>query len=197
MAVTIQGDLSANDVRVSEKFLREGNGTIILTGTDATIVIEEPLAAGGIYSTVGSRAVLRVGRDCIFGQITLHAVVPDACIVIGQDVGFNGAVSIAAHEASKITVGDRSLFASGCHVNSSDVHQIYDADTNKRINPAADIAIGEDVWLGAGALIMKGARIGNMTVVAAGAIVTGSHPGSSIIAGAPARVIRSGIYWRR
>jgi acetyltransferase-like isoleucine patch superfamily enzyme len=58
--------------------------------------------------------------------------------------------------------------------------------------PVASIEIGDDVWLGANCTIMKGARIGAGSVVAASAVVTGGdYPPRSILAGVPAKVIKT------
>jgi acetyltransferase-like isoleucine patch superfamily enzyme len=54
------------------------------------------------------------------------------------------------------------------------------------------ITIGDDVWIGAGVTILKGARIGDGSIVAAGAVVTrGEYPPRSVLAGNPARVVKT------
>lgn len=53
-----------------------------------------------------------------------------------------------------------------------------------------DTVIGHDVWLGYGALVLPGARIGNGVIVGAGAVVRGSVPDYAIVTGNPARVAR-------
>jgi acetyltransferase-like isoleucine patch superfamily enzyme len=58
--------------------------------------------------------------------------------------------------------------------------------------PTAAIEIGDDVWLGANCTILKGARIGAGSVVATGSVVTaGDYPPRSILAGTPARVVKT------
>lgn len=52
------------------------------------------------------------------------------------------------------------------------------------------IRIGDNVWVGAHAVINPGVTLGDNVVVGAGAVVTGSHPSNVVIAGVPARVIR-------
>jgi virginiamycin A acetyltransferase len=53
-----------------------------------------------------------------------------------------------------------------------------------------DIAVGHDVWIGVGAMILSGVKIGNGAIVAAGAVVTKDVPPYSIVGGVPAKVIR-------
>ncbi|ALU39642.1 hypothetical protein AS188_07615 [Kocuria flava] len=49
--------------------------------------------------------------------------------------------------------------------------------------------IGSDVWIGYGAIILSGVRLGDSCVVAAGAIVTNDVPSNTIVAGTPARIV--------
>ena len=56
---------------------------------------------------------------------------------------------------------------------------------------AAPIVIGKNVWIGAGAIIIGGVTVGENAVVAAGSVVTRDVPASTLVAGNPARVIRS------
>jgi hypothetical protein len=89
------------------------------------------------------------------------------------------------------------LFSTDIHMDVSDMHPIYDGDTCERINPARSIQIGDHVWLGRGAMVLKGARIGSGSVIAAGAMVVGEVPANVIALGSPARVVREHILWSR
>jgi len=53
------------------------------------------------------------------------------------------------------------------------------------------IVIEDDVWLGAGAVVVAGVTVGRGSVVAAGAVVTRDVPPQSVVAGVPARLVRS------
>ena len=68
------------------------------------------------------------------------------------------------------------------------------ADTNRRIDEQGistrPVVIGDDVWIGANAVILPGVTIGRHVVVAAGAVVTKDVPKNTIVAGVPAKVIK-------
>ena len=79
----------------------------------------------------------------------------------------------------------------------SDMHSILDVETGERINPPQDIEIGDHVWLAHGVRIMKGAQIGQHSVIGSRSMVLGVIPAHSLAVGAPARVMRAGITWDR
>ena len=61
---------------------------------------------------------------------------------------------------------------------------------------AEPITIGDQVWIGANVIVLKGVEIGAHSIVAAGSVVTRSFPPGSLIGGNPARLIRSGVNWK-
>lgn len=68
---------------------------------------------------------------------------------------------------------------------------VFDPDSMAGYQPdTRDTVIGHDVWLGYGALVLPGARIGNGVIVGAGAVVRGTVPDYAIVTGNPAQVVR-------
>lgn len=53
----------------------------------------------------------------------------------------------------------------------------------------APVSIGDDVWIGTGAIILKGVSVGDRAIVAARAVVTKDVPADAVVAGNPARVV--------
>jgi acetyltransferase-like isoleucine patch superfamily enzyme len=89
-----------------------------------------------------------------------------------------------------VAIGDGTRIATSTIIVSS-THGI--ADPDRRISESwsgTGIYIGEDVWVGAGARILDGIRIGNRSVIGAGAVVTKDIPDASIAVGVPARVVK-------
>ena len=82
-------------------------------------------------------------------------------------------------------------------MDPSDNHSIIDVASGKRINPSRPITIGDHVWVGQEVTILKGTAIGSHSIVGAGSIVRGVVPPNTLVAGSPARVIRSGVTWDR
>lgn len=68
---------------------------------------------------------------------------------------------------------------------------VFDPDAMTGYQPdTRDTTIGHDVWLGYGAMVLPGARIGNGVIVGAGSVVRGAIPDYAIVTGNPAKVVR-------
>lgn len=196
MTVEIQGNVSANNLVLSEKFRRYSTGNILFIGEGSRVEIDGLVTIGKLSLAISSHASVAMGPDCVIGDLELNAMGRGARIEIGREVGFAGSVNISTQEGSQISIGSRSLIAGDTVFSASDFHPIFDIATGERINQAKDIRIDEGVWVGARSMVLKGASIGHDSVVGAGSIVTGSFGPNSMIVGSPARLLRSGIRWQ-
>ena len=94
---------------------------------------------------------------------------------------------------NKITIGNEVAIARGVIIRDTDSHEILDGKHIK----SQPIEIGDHVWIGARAMIMKGVKIGEGAIIAAGAIVTKDVPAKCLVAGVPAKVIRENVEWKK
>lgn len=122
--------------------------------------------------------------------VVLRTLRPGATIEIGRDCGISGA-SICAELS--VVVGQQCLFGANVVVADTDFHPLK-IENRRHNNSAADIAvapvrIGNNVFLGTGAIVLKGVSIGDNSVVGAGSVVTRDIPANVIAAGNPARII--------
>lgn len=118
------------------------------------------------------------------------AVEPGAKLTIGDGCGFSG---VSIYCALEITIGSHLTCGANACIWDTDFHPL-DA-VARRTNDRSAIArkpvvIGDDVFLGANVLVLKGARIGDRAVIGAGSVVTGEVPADEIWAGNPARFVR-------
>lgn len=96
---------------------------------------------------------------------------------------------------NKISIGNQCAIGRNVMIMDYDAHKIFYADGNE--NKYTDpVSIGEHVWIGAGATVLKGVHIGDNAIVGAGAVVTKDVKANTIVAGNPAKVIKENIEWR-
>lgn len=102
----------------------------------------------------------------------------------------NSNVKIRCTES--IEIGEDVAISHNVTIMDSDAHELI-IDGYKKTKP---VHIGNHVWIGSGAMILKGVRIGDGAVVAAGSIVTKNVPNNSLVAGVPAKIIKEDITWK-
>lgn len=118
-------------------------------------------------------------------------------IRIGKDTTFTGKTEIIANEGTEITIGTDCMFAYGIVLRSGDHHSILN-EYGKRVNLARSIVIGNHVWIGQNAFIMKNVHISDGCVVGACSVVTKDIAEvNTIVAGNPAKKIKGNISWDR
>jgi len=149
----------------------------IWIGCDTLIAPHVTLSAG-MATTVemDTESVVRIGDRCLIGRGT--AIVGHRAVDIGDDV------------------------YTGMNVYITDQNHGYE-DLSLPIGVQAPseepVAIGSGSWIGSGAVILPGARIGTHVVVGANSVVRGEIPDYSVVVGVPGRVVRrhDGTAWRR
>jgi acetyltransferase-like isoleucine patch superfamily enzyme len=123
----------------------------------------------------------------VFQKVILKVLRPGAQMIIGENVGMSG-VSISCSQ--KIVIGNNTLLGSGSVITDSDAHAIHpDLRDNPEYIKTAPVTIGEKVFIGARAIILKGVSIGDGAVIGAGSVVTKNVEAMTIVAGNPAQVV--------
>ncbi|VEN72806.1 Acetyltransferase [Candidatus Desulfarcum epimagneticum] len=89
--------------------------------------------------------------------------------------------------AMEIVIGDNCMIAGNAYIADSDWHDIHNRISAGRPRP---VDIGDNVWIGDGAIVCKGVSIGANSVIGAGSVVTHSVPPNAVAAGNPAKVVR-------
>jgi acetyltransferase-like isoleucine patch superfamily enzyme len=107
-------------------------------------------------------------------------------IKIGDNVLVMNGVRISS--AKEIVIGDGSMLANFCYIMDSDWHDIYD----RNISPGKSLPVilEKNVWVGDSAIICKGVRIGENSVIGAGSIVREDVPPNAVVIGNPAKIVK-------
>lgn len=143
----------------------------------------------------GNENLVYIQNGCSMYQATLYMEDDRNRILIGENSTIHKETELAAIEGTTIKVGRECLFSSEIDVRTGDSHSIL-GDDGIRINPSADVEIGDHVWIGTRAMILKGVSIAENCVVGAGSIVTRPFAEAGCaLAGNPATAVKKGINW--
>jgi acetyltransferase-like isoleucine patch superfamily enzyme len=149
-----------------------------------------PYILGRGRIVIGSGVRLSGKSSIGWGNRASGDVLPE--LVIGDD-------SFVGHECSfavarSIRLGRHVLLAGGVRVYDYDGHPV-DAGRRRAGEPnppeqIRPVVIGDDVWVGTGAMILKGVTVGDRSVIAARSVVSSDVPADVVVAGNPARVVK-------
>ena len=149
----------------------------------------------GTYLPINTKTTwphqVQLGNNCrlehgiYFHYDGIYSVGPSICVGDNVFVGNNTEFNIT----DKITIGNNCLIAAGCrfidHNHGLDKKLLI----RNQVAPKQEIFLEGDVWLGCNVAVLKGVRIGEGSVVAAGSVVNKSIPPYEIWGGVPARKI--------
>jgi len=107
-------------------------------------------------------------------------------IELGDGVFFN--FNCVVLDVCRVAIGSHTLFGPSVQIYTA-MHPL-DADERRSLEYGKPVEIGADVWVGGGAIVLPGVRIGARAVVGAGSVVTRDVPADTFAAGNPCRVIR-------
>lgn len=146
-----------------------------------------------------SGAKLELSQNTLICRGCYISVWPGRALTLGENVyvGHNSFINTKCG----MKIGDNTLISHGVTIWDYDGHPIYDQNAEKSDNAyggeSAPIVIEPDVMIGHEASILKGVRIGRGAIIGAKACVTKDVPPNTIVAGNPAKIVRSGMTWRK
>lgn len=148
---------------------------------------------GGIVRCEGRLPVVRGGGTTRITRLVIRGYTAPVefgakrlgKLTVGERVFINQGASIVAEHS--ITIGDDTLIGDFVAVYDTDHHPV-DHGTEVRTGP---VTIGRNVWIGRGAIILPGVTIGDHAVVAAGSVVNTDVAPRTLVAGTPAKLVRS------
>ncbi|MGM7429558.1 maltose O-acetyltransferase [Bacillus pacificus] len=93
-------------------------------------------------------------------------------------------------DVCEVRIGDHCMFAPGVHIYTA-THPLHPVERNSGKEYGKPVKIGNNVWVGGGAIINPGVSIGDNAVIASGAVVTKDVPNNVVVGGNPAKVIKT------
>jgi maltose O-acetyltransferase len=133
---------------------------------------------GELFGSIGPDSWIEPPFRCDYGA-NIHA---------GRKLYMN--FDCVVLDCGRVDIGDHVMFGPGVHVYAA-THPLDPDERCKGPESTLPVRIGNQVWLGGGAIVCPGVTIGDGTTVAAGSVVTRDLPPYVLAAGSPCRVIRS------
>ncbi len=198
LQVSRKGNVGVSN-RWSGTLLIDG-GTKLGIGKNAQIINNGSLEMGlkpNAFHPSSRPCMLDIGQDSkliINGNVNIGrgvsiVILKNACLELGHNVYINSNTQIVSQESIKI--GDNVKISWDVEICDTDFHRII----REGSVTASPIEIGNNILVGRRSMIMKGVKIGDGSVIAAGAIVTRTVPAKCLVAGIPGRVIKQNIQW--
>jgi len=130
-----------------------------------------------LLGQIGQNSIIEPPFYCVYGR-NIH---------IGDHVYLN--VSCTILDCNAVHIGHHVMIGPAVQIYTA-AHLLQAEARNQGWEVAKPIVIEDNVWLGGGAIVLPGVRIGRNAVVGAGAVVTRDVAANTVVAGNPARVIR-------
>lgn len=176
------------------------NCNITINGTGNKVIITEDGANRLNHTKIfiqGDNNSITIGRNNNLNYLELWIEDNDGSIILHNAITVAGHTQLAVIEGSRIEVGNNCLFSSDVSIKTGDSHSIFDSFTKQRINISKNVFIGDRVWLGHRAVVLKGVKLNSDIIVGTGAIVSKSiNKSNVVIAGIPAKIVKENVYWQ-
>ena len=163
-------DVLLKERRHAKRLLRKLNITEYLVTKTAKTIIKE------LIPNTGKNFYIEPPFHCDYGY-NIHC---------GDNVYFN--VNCVVLDTMVIKIGSHVLFGPGVQIYAAS--HPSDAETRKTLEFSKPVTIGDNCWIGGGAIILPGVTIGDNCIVGAGSVVTKDVPSNSLAVGNPAQIIK-------
>tara|TARA_A100000164_G_scaffold344854_1_gene344255 strand:+ start:4095 stop:4571 length:477 start_codon:yes stop_codon:yes gene_type:complete len=153
---------------------------------------------GERWISIGEDTMIASDVTLSAGMVPGQEMLTDPVVMIGDRCLIGRGSSIVGHY--RIDIGNDVFTGMNVYITDQN-HGYEDPQTPIGIQDPLDdpVVIGDGSWIGTGAVVLPGARIGRNCVIAANSVVRGEFPAHSVIAGVPGKVVRAydGMKWNR
>lgn len=186
ISLSVQGNGNTIIIKKMSK-VSKGKLTISICGNNCRLILDENVYVSG---------TLKI----IIGKIHPNfGAVHDVCLEIGARTSFESCCIMTYNSNASLEIGKNCMFSWGINIFHTDAHPIYNLEKTKILNKVQTLKIGNHVWVGANATILKNTIIPDDCIVGWGSIVSGNSCGlgdaHSLLAGNPAKVVKRNITW--
>ena len=155
----LKKDENNNKILVKDPILLSSN--ISFKGKNNCLICEENvILENSSISFNGDNSIIYLSRNRNKYYFSI-SIYNNSVLYIDENNYMNGKLNMVLSEEKHILIGKNCLFSFGIWLRLADPHLIYDIETSERINFSKSIFIGDHVWLGQDAMILKGTQIGS------------------------------------
>lgn len=149
------------------------NSTMNFKGEDNILYCEDGVTLVNsklIFNGSGSVIYLRKN----YFEYILNVTVNNSCtFYMRKDNYINGTLNVVVSEHTNVFIGNNGLFSFGIWLRTADPHLIYDCKNGKRLNYSKSIYLGDHIWVGQSAMILKGTSVESGSIIGAMSLVSG------------------------
>lgn len=174
------------------------NSNIVFNGKNNRVICEEDVK---LYNSKlkfnGDNSIIYLSstKNRYHLGITMYN---NSVLFIDENASMNGRLNIILSEEQNMIIGKDCLFSWGIWFRVADPHLIYDVVDKNRINLSKGIFLGDHVWVGQDAMILKGTHIGSGSIIGAKSLVSHKKiPSNTIWGGNPAKQIKEGVFFNK
>ena len=150
------------------------------------------------FTMQGRGNMVEIGDGCILSRMGVFMNSDGNTLILGKKTKVNGSkengTSFNPCGGAGIIVGEQCLFSNGVKLHTTDYHKIV--SEGKQINCPDNIVLGNHCWIGLQCLILKGTVLQDNVIVGAKSILNKNYEQSNVmLAGSPAKVIKTDVNW--
>lgn len=172
------------------------NSKIEFFGTGNILIVEDGVNI--VNSSIrfeGNNSVVYLSQSR-FNYILDLVVNHNSVFFMGKNNYINSKLSIILSEEKHCFIGNDGLFSLGIWMRTADPHLVYSCETKERKNLSKSIFIGDHVWIGQSAMILKGTQVESGSIIGAMSVVPGKRIAhNESWAGNPCKKIAEAVFW--
>lgn len=173
------------------------NNYINLTGDNNAVIANKCILTNSRILIDGSNCRLVLHKGVKINNLMLVIRGKECKIELKEQSTVGSGEFVCMGENNHINIGKSCMIADNVDIWATDSHPIIDKATETILNESSPIDIADEVWIGKGASILKGVKIGYGSVIGMKSVVTHDVEPSSLYVGIPAKKIKDSISWKR
>lgn len=161
----------AGDRTNARRLARQYNATTETEHTNRTKLLKE------LFGSLGNQITIEPSFRCDYGY-NIH---------VGEN--FYANFNCVILDVCEVRIGDNCFIAPGVHIYTA-THPLDPYERTSGVEYGKPVTIGDNAWIGGGAIINPGVTIGHNVVIGSGAVITKNIPSNVVVGGNPAKVIK-------